>query len=92
MLDLKTLAERIPWNMYHDRGFSNLWTITFDKLNSYIAVYYRRQDLEGWIERTPEVEYSILDERYPGKSGSSWRLLLKKQGLSDLKDHIAESY
>jgi len=73
---LKGLAEHIPFHMYHDRGFSNVWTICFDKINSGIAVYYRRQDLEGWLERlNGRKKTGVLSERYPGKSGSSWRLM-----------------
>lgn len=44
-----SLAESILFHMYHDRGFSNIWTINFEKINSGIAVYYRREELQGWL-------------------------------------------
>lgn len=75
---LKSMAEFIPFHMYHDRGFSNVWTICFDKLNSGIAVYYRREDLEGWLTRMQDKQSGVLSERYAGKSGSSWRLMVEK--------------
>lgn len=71
-------AELIPFHMYHDRGFSNIWTISFDKINSGIAHYYKREDLQGWLDRLSDNKSSVLRERYPGKSGSSWRLLAEK--------------
>lgn len=75
---IKALAPLIPFNMYYDRGFSNIWTISFDKINSGIAVYYRREDLEGWLDRLTDKRVGVLSERYPGKSGSSWRLMAQK--------------
>jgi len=72
------LAELIPFHMYHDRGFSNMWTISFDKINSSIAVYYRRKDLQSWLDRLSDKKKGIISERYPGKSGSSWRLMVIK--------------
>lgn len=72
------IAQLIPFHMYHDRGFSNIWTISFDKINSGIAVYYKREDLQGWLDRLSDKKSGILNERYPGKSGSSWRLLAEK--------------
>lgn len=79
---LRRLADLVPFHMYHDRGFSNVWTICFDKINSGIAVYYRRRDLEGWLERLGDKfghqKVSVLSERYAGKSGSSWRLMVGK--------------
>ena len=78
-IGLDSIASLIPWNMYHERCFSNIWTITFDKLNSYIAVYYRREDLQEWVDRLWDMEKAILSERYPKQSGSSWRLFVKKK-------------
>lgn len=75
---LSGLAEHIPWNMYHDRGFSNVWTICFDKLNSGIAYYYKKEELQQWLDHLPDKTEGLLSERYPGKSGSSWRLLARK--------------
>lgn len=72
------LAEKIPWHMYYDRGFSNVWTIVFDKMNSAIANYYRKEDLQGWLDRLADKQAGVLDERYPGESGSSWRLMAQK--------------
>lgn len=79
VIGLKSVADKIPWHMYHDRGFSNIWTICFDKINSRIAFYYKRSDLMGWLNRLPNMEKGLLFERYPEKSGSSWRLLAKKK-------------
>jgi len=75
---VKKFAELIPFHMYYDRGFSNIWTICFDKINSGIAVYYKRSDLQGWLDRLTDKKSGHLSERYPGKSGSSWRLMAKK--------------
>jgi len=72
------IAGVIPFHMYHDRGFSNVWTISFDKINSGIAHYYRHEDLQGWLDRLDDKKSGVLSERYPGKSGSSWRLLAEK--------------
>jgi len=75
---VKKLAPLVPFHMYHDRGFSNIWTISFDKINSGIAFYYRREDLQGWLDRISDKSSGVLSERYPGKSGSSWRLMIQK--------------
>ena len=75
----KKFADLIPFHMYHDRGFSNIWTISFDKINSSIAFYYKREDLQGWLDRLNNKKSGILSERYPGKSGSSWRLIAEKE-------------
>lgn len=76
---LRKYADRIPFHMYHDRSFSNIWTICFDKINSGIAVYYRREDLDGWLDRLSDKKTGIISERYPGRAGSSWRLMAERQ-------------
>jgi SAM-dependent methyltransferase/uncharacterized protein YbaR (Trm112 family) len=74
----RKIAEKIPFHMYHDRGFSNIWTICFDKINSGVAHYYHRADLQSWLDRIEDKKSGNISERYPGKSGSSWRLMVEK--------------
>ncbi|MBN3038353.1 MAG: methyltransferase domain-containing protein [Candidatus Omnitrophica bacterium] len=73
---LKAVAERVPFNMYNDRTFHNTVTVSFDHLTTSIANFYRKEELEEWLKRSTLSEWR-LSERYPGRSGSSWRLLGK---------------
>ena len=44
------------------------------------AVYYKREDLQEWLDRLNNKKSGILSECFPGKSGSSGRLMAEKEG------------
>ena len=74
----KKIAEYIPFHMYSDRSFHNIWTICFDHLTTSIAHYFKEGELKGWL-RNKMVANSRISERYAGKSGNSWRLWAEKR-------------
>ena len=74
---LKIFVKYIPFNMYHDRRFHNIWTISFDHLTTKVANWYNKEDLEGWLSRNNFSTGKVI-QRFSGKSGSSWKLYGKK--------------
>jgi 2-polyprenyl-3-methyl-5-hydroxy-6-metoxy-1,4-benzoquinol methylase/uncharacterized protein YbaR (Trm112 family) len=73
----KRMSEYIPFCMYADRSFHNIWTTCFDHLTTSIAHYFTEDELRNWVQGTVIAE-SQVSQRYPGKAGRSWRIWARK--------------
>lgn len=71
------LSQYIPFHMYAERGFHNIWTVCFDHLTTSIAYYFRENELQCWFKHD-KIKSGRISGRYAGKSGSSWRVLVQK--------------
>ena len=67
-------AKIIPLWQYSDRSFRGKHWIMFDHLSVPIINFYIKEDLIEWLNRTNDLKDTIVDERYSGYQGSSWRL------------------
>ena len=70
---LGPLADRIPFHQYSDQSFRKLWITALDHLTTPIVHYYRREDMEAWLERAG-LEDRVVSERWAGRAGSTWRI------------------
>lgn len=70
---LGPLADRIPFHQYSDQSFRKLWITALDHLTTPIVHYYRREEMEAWLERAG-LEDRVVSERWAGRAGSTWRI------------------
>lgn len=69
---LRGASNRIPFHQYSDQSFRKLWITAFDHLTTPVVHYYRRDEMEGWLERAG-LSDRIVSERWTGRAGSTWR-------------------
>lgn len=79
---LQGLADRIPFHQYSDQSLRKLWITALDHLSTPIVHYYRREDMESWLERAGLTD-RVVSERWAGRAGSTWRACGTRPALID---------
>lgn len=69
---IKPLSEYLPFNQYADRGFANIHMTIFDHLSVPIINYFRKDDIDRFLNGT-NLKNIYISARYSGKMGQSWR-------------------